>query len=206
MMAACGITRRLPSPSLFSAAAVVSRSTAGCRVDPIASCLLAPLLPFVSRLLAGCRIACCHVPPPRVTFCRTAVARVHPRPLLFVCSSWLSRRISSHHLCLSTRRHLTTGCVVTVADAQASSPLPRLRLSPSSHPVKLASSPLSSLSSTSVAVIVVVISRRAVAMVIVVIDVARCAVAIIIDFAVRRAVAIVVIASSTSPSPVAPSP
>jgi hypothetical protein len=43
-------------------------------------------------------------------------------------------------------------------------------------------------------------------MVIVVVDVARCAVAIIIDFAVRRAVAIVVVASSTSSSPVAPTP
>jgi hypothetical protein len=43
-------------------------------------------------------------------------------------------------------------------------------------------------------------------MVIVVVDVARCAVAITIDFAVRRAVAIVVVASSTSSSPVAPTP
>jgi len=43
-------------------------------------------------------------------------------------------------------------------------------------------------------------------MVIIVVDVAHCAVAIIIDFAVRRAVAIVVVASSTSSSPVAPTP
>jgi len=43
-------------------------------------------------------------------------------------------------------------------------------------------------------------------MVIILVDVARCAVAIIIDFAVRRTVAIVVVASSTSLSPVAPTP
>ena len=107
----------------------------------------------------------------------------------------MSRRISSHRLRLSTRRRLTTGCVVAVADAQASLPSSRLRLSPSSHPVELASSPSSS-SLTSVAIVVIVISRRAVAMVIVVVDVdvARCAVAIVVDFAVRHAVAIVVVA------------
>jgi hypothetical protein len=117
----------------------------------------------------------------------------------------LSRRISSHRLRLSTRRRLTTGCVVAVADAQASSLSSRLQLSPSSHPVELASSPLSSSSSTSIAIVVVVISRRAIAMVIVVVDVAPCAVAIVVDFAVRRAVVIVVVALLTSSSPVAPS-
>jgi hypothetical protein len=116
----------------------------------------------------------------------------------------LSRRIASHRLRLSTRRCLTTGCVVAVTNVQASSLSSRLRLSPSSHPVELASSPSSTSSSTSVAIVVVVVSRRAVTMVIVVVDVARCAVAIIVDFAVRRAVAIVVFASLTSP--VAPSP
>jgi hypothetical protein len=146
------------------------------------------------------------MPPSCVTFCRAAAARVHPQPFLFVCASWLSRRISSHRLRLSTRRRLTTGCVVAIVDAQASLPLLRLRLSPSSYPVKLASSPSSSLSSTSVAIVVVVVSRRAVAMVIVVVDVARCAIAIIVGFAVRCAAAIVVVASSTLSSPVAPSP
>jgi hypothetical protein len=38
----------------------------------------------------------------------------------------------------------------------------RLRLSPSLHPVELASSPSSSSSSTSVAIVVVVVSRRGV--------------------------------------------
>ena len=117
----------------FAAASVVSRLTAGCRVDasashpldsasaskcttsayrgPIASCLLAPLLPFVSRSPAGCCIACCRVPPPCVTFCCAATARVHPRPLLFICGSWLSRRISSHRPRLLMRHRLTTGCV-----------------------------------------------------------------------------------------------
>ena len=56
------------------------------------------LLSFASRLPAGCRIACCRVLPPCVTFCRAAAARIHPRPLLFVHASWLSRRISSHRL------------------------------------------------------------------------------------------------------------
>jgi hypothetical protein len=115
----------------------------------------------------------------------------------------LSRRISSHHLRLSTRRRLTTGCVVAVADAQASSASSRLQLSPSSHLVELASSPsLSSWLTSVVIVVVVVVSRRAIAMVIVVVDVARCAVAIIVDL---PSVAVVV-ASSTSLSPVAPSP
>ncbi len=64
-----------------------------------------PILSFASRLLAGCCIACCRVPPPRVTFRRAeAATRIHPRPLLFVHASWLSRHISSHRLHLSTRR------------------------------------------------------------------------------------------------------
>jgi len=54
---------------------------------PITSCLLAPLLPFASRLLAGCRIACCHVPPPRITFRCAAAPCIHPRPLFFVRAS-----------------------------------------------------------------------------------------------------------------------
>ena len=52
-----------------------------------------------------------------------------------------------------------------VADVQALLPSSRLLLSPSLHPVKLASSPLSSSLSTSVAIVVVVVSGRAVAMV-----------------------------------------
>ena len=42
------------------------------------SCPLAPLLPFASRTPAEYRIACCCVPPPRVTFRHTATKRVHP--------------------------------------------------------------------------------------------------------------------------------
>ena len=166
MMAACGIPHRHYRRRCFCRLRmVVSRSTAGCHVDasashpldsasafkratsacrgPIASCLLAPLLPFVSCLPAGCRIACCRVPPPCVTFRRTAATRVQSQPLLFDRTGWLSRRISSHRLRLSTRRRLTTGCVVAVADVQASLPLSRLRLSPSLHPVELVSSPSS---------------------------------------------------------------
>ena len=131
----------LPFLIAFAAAAVISPLPAGCRVDasaphpldsasaskcatsayqgPIASCLLAPLLSFASRTPAGCHIACCCVPPPRVTFRRTGTARVHPRPLLFVRASWLLRRISSHRLRLLTGRRLMTGCVVAVTDAQA---------------------------------------------------------------------------------------
>ena len=78
-------------------------------IGPVASCLLAHLLPFAFRTQAGCRIACCC----------TAAARIHSQPLLFVCTSWLSNRISSHHLCLKMCRRLTTGCVVTVTNAQA---------------------------------------------------------------------------------------
>jgi hypothetical protein len=173
---------------------------------PIASCLLAPLLPFVSRLPAGCRIACCHVPTPCVPFCYAAAARVHPQPLLFVRASWLLRCISSHRLRPLTRRRLTTGCVVAVANAQASSPSSRLQLSPSSHPVELGSSPSLSSLSTYVAIVAIVVSRRAVDMVVVVVDVARCAVTIVAYFAVRCAVTIVIVASSRLLSPVAPSP
>ena len=42
----------------------------------VASCPLAPLLPFASCLLAGCCVTSCHVPPPHVTFHRAAAARV----------------------------------------------------------------------------------------------------------------------------------
>ena len=74
----------------FTAAAVVSCLPAGCCVDasascpldsasayqratlaswgPIASCLLAPLLPFASCLPACCRVACCCVSLPHVSF------------------------------------------------------------------------------------------------------------------------------------------
>ena len=137
-------------PFPFAAAAEVSPLPVGCRVDasashrldsasaskratlayrgPVASCPLAPLLPFASRTPAGCYIACCCVPLPRVTFRRTAAAHVHPRPLLFVRdprpllfvhASWLSHQISLHCLHLLTRRRLMTGSVVADADAQA---------------------------------------------------------------------------------------
>ncbi len=77
---------------------VVSRLPAGCRVDafssrpldyasasqratsayrgPVASCPLAPLLLFATRLPAGCRVTCCRVLPPRIIFQRTATSRV----------------------------------------------------------------------------------------------------------------------------------
>ena len=51
---------------------------------------------------------------------------------------------------------------VVAVNAQASSPSSQLRLSPSSHVVKLASLPSSLLSSTSVAIVVAVVARRAV--------------------------------------------
>jgi hypothetical protein len=44
--------------------------------SPFAFCPLAPLLPFASHLPAGCRIACCRVPPPRVTFRCAAASHV----------------------------------------------------------------------------------------------------------------------------------
>ncbi len=45
---------------------------------PVASSPLVPLYPFASRSSAGCHVACCRVPPPRVTFCCAAASRVHP--------------------------------------------------------------------------------------------------------------------------------
>ena len=44
----------------------------------VASCSWVPLFPFAFRLPAGCRVACCRVPPPRFTFCCAAASRVHP--------------------------------------------------------------------------------------------------------------------------------
>jgi hypothetical protein len=55
---------------------MVARGTTSAYRGPVAFCLLAPLLPFASHLPAGCRVACCRVPPPRVTFRRTAASRV----------------------------------------------------------------------------------------------------------------------------------
>ena len=126
----------------FATTTVVSCSLAGCHVDasascpldsasasqhatsaywcPVASCPLMPLLPFASCFPAGCPVACCCMPPPCITF--AAASRVHPQPPLFICASWLLHCISLHRLCISTCRHLTTGCVVAVSNMQASSP------------------------------------------------------------------------------------
>ena len=59
------------------------------------------------------------MPPPCITFCCAAASRIHHQPPFYVRASWLSLRISSHHLCLLTRRRLTTGCVIAVTDMQA---------------------------------------------------------------------------------------
>ena len=75
-------------------------------------------------------------------------------------------------------RHPKCAGVVAI-NAQASSPMWRLQLSPSPHVVKLVSLPsLLLLSSMSVAIVVPVISR--------------CAIAIIVNFSARRAVIIIV--------------
>ena len=74
---------------------------------------------WLSHCPAGCHIARCCVPLPRITFRRTGAARVDPQPLLFVRASWLLLLISSHPLRLSTGRCLMTGCVVGVTDVQA---------------------------------------------------------------------------------------
>ena len=117
-------------------------------------------------------------------------------------------RVASLHTASASRRAAASRLVVLSPSLMRRLLLSllRLRLSPSSHPVELASSSLSSLSSTSVAIVVVVVSRCAVAMVIVVVNVARCAIAIIVGFAVRCTAAIIVVALSTLSSPVAPSP
>jgi hypothetical protein len=52
-----------------------NNTTTGIR---LASCPRAPLFPFASCSPAGCRVACCHVPPPRFTFFCAAASRVHP--------------------------------------------------------------------------------------------------------------------------------
>ena len=55
---------------------MVARGATSAYRGPVAFCPLAPLLPFASHSPAGCRVACCRVPPPRVTFRRAAASRV----------------------------------------------------------------------------------------------------------------------------------
>ena len=105
------------------------------------------------------------------------------------------------HDWLCRRRRQCAG--VVAVDAQASLPLLQLRLSPSSHIVKMASLPLLLSLSTSASIVITIVSRRAVAIAIVInarraiaiiVDfVAHCAVAIIVVVVARRAVAIVIV-------------
>jgi hypothetical protein len=81
---------------------------------------------------------------------------------------------------------------VISVDAQAYLPSLQLQLSPSSHVVELASSPSFLSSSTSVAIVVAVVSRRAVA--IIINFIALCTVIIVIDIVIHHAIAIVVVA------------
>ncbi len=55
---------------------MVARGATLAYRGPVAFCPLAPLLLFASHSPAGCRVACCRVPPPRVTFHRAAASRV----------------------------------------------------------------------------------------------------------------------------------
>ena len=210
-MAGCRVDASASHP-LDSASASTSKHATSAYRGPIASCVLAPLLPFVSHSPTGCHITCCRVPPPCVTFCRAAAAILYPSSLFppaGCCVASLRTASTSQRVAVSRlavllpllmRRRLRHHCDCDCHPRRIPSswrycPHPRCRLRPSP-----------SSSSTSVAIVVVVVSRRAVTMVIVVVDVARCAIAIIVDFAVRRAVAIIVIASLTLSSPVAPSP
>jgi hypothetical protein len=173
-----------------------------------ASCLLAPLLPFVSRSPAGCRIACCRV----FSASRHLSSRsrhTHPSLTPPLCSRQLV--VVSHlfapplpldvpppHDWLCHCRRRCTGIFAVIAIAI----------------VTLVTSCRAGVIALVVVIVDVrrhrccsrLVSRHAVAMIIVVVDAARCAVTIIVDFTVRRTVAIVVVASPTSSSPVAPSP
>jgi hypothetical protein len=187
----------------FAAAAVVSCLTAGCCVDASAS---DPLDSASARLLsAGTSPLVCLSFAGWLSHCLLSRAsashhlllrsrRTHPfltPPLylgqlvvasyLFAPPPPLDAQPAHNWLCHHRRR-----CKGVVAvDAQASLPSSRLRLSPLSHVVKLASLPSLSLSSTSVAIVV----ARAVAVVIV----ASRAVAIIANFVARRAIAIAIV-------------
>ena len=106
-----------------------SASTSKCATSayrgPITSHPLAPLLLFASCLPAGCRIACCRVPPTSITFCCTAAARVHPQPLLFVRASWLNGcriAFTSLHTASASQRATTSRLAVSL-------PLPMRRRS-----------------------------------------------------------------------------
>ena len=160
---------------------MVARGATSAYRGPVAFCPLAPLLPFASHSPAGCRVACCRVPPPRVTFRRAAASRVQTmataRRAVAIIVDFVVRRAVAIVVDIVVRRAVAIVVDVVVRRAVA-------------------------------IVVVDVVVRRAVAIFDDVI--VRRAVAIIADFVAPRAVAIVVdiivIRSSSSSSwPVASS-
>ena len=68
------VVASMPPPLVFSTLSQLLNAHRGS----VASCPWVPLFLFASHLPAGCRVACCRVPPPRFTFCCAAASRVHP--------------------------------------------------------------------------------------------------------------------------------
>ncbi len=160
---------------------MVARGATSADRSPVAFCLLAPLLPFASHSPAGCRVACCRVPPPRITFCCAATSRVQTMAT--------ARRAVA----------IIVDFVVRLAVAIVVDIVVR-------HAVAIVVDVV--VRRTGAIVVVDVVVRRAVAIVNDVI--VRRAVALIADFVAPRAVAIVVNIvivrlSSSSSSPVASS-
>ena len=129
-----------PSPSLPPWLSLVCRLVVMSTPPPLflstlpppQSLSMVPLLPFVSACWLV--VASPLVAPslPCITIHCTATSRLHPLLPLFVRTGWLSRQISSHRLCFSTRLRLTYCLLRHLCHTSAS--LPSLAL-PFSSPL-----------------------------------------------------------------------
>jgi hypothetical protein len=155
---------------------MAARGATSAYRGPGTFCLLAPLLPFASHSPAGCRVACCRMPPPCVTFQHAAASRVQTmattRRTIAIVDDIVVRCAVAIIVDFVARRAIAivvdvvVCCVVVVVVV--------------AHCVVMV-----------VAIVVVVVARRAIAVVVDV--VVRCTIAIIVlDFVVHCVVWIVI--------------
>ena len=114
-MAGCRVDASASHP--LDSASASKRATLAYQ-GPIASCLLAPLLPFVSRSPAGCRIACCPMVIVVVDVVRCAVAII----VDFAVRASASRHLSSRSCRMRPSSLLSPAgcCVASLRTASAS--------------------------------------------------------------------------------------
>ena len=105
MPAGCCIDASTSHPLNSASASASKRATLAYR-GPVASCPLESLLPFASRTPAGCCIAICCVPRPRVTFCciGTATSLFAPAgcDVTSLCTTSASQRAAISRLAVSS--------------------------------------------------------------------------------------------------------